>query len=432
MRRRVIVGALALGVLAAPTSVHAQGEGVRNEIRALFTFGNCDNLLCLTGVAAPRGDDFDQAAKTDGEALIAFLGTSLGLTVSNTPISSASYGTTFKFEGGIPVKLVTSAGPIFAERALPLGRNRWFVGLDFSQMTFRRLRGVPLNGLTFNYAAADDTVGAIGILGSPFYENDIVSVKMAMDLNLLVTTFSLTYGLADGVDLGVTVPFERLTIHGRSTAQIVPAGDTILHYFTAHSSNDSLMVDTVVDGASTGIGDLEGHLKINLAQGDRLGVALFLSARFPTGDTTNFLGSGAFSGRGLGIISARFGNFNPHLNLGYTVRDASQRNNSVDAVLGFDDLLSQWATIAVDVLGSWQLGASHLQVPAPVVYQAPARRTMDVTNIPNKQDDLMSFNIGFKFRTRRGIQLVTSALFPLRDSALQPSIAWSGGVEYVF
>lgn len=429
--RRAFIGALVMAVLAAPASVRAQG--VRAEIRNLFTFGDCHDLLCLTGVAEPRGEDFDQAARTDGEALIAFLGTSLGLTVANTPISSASYGTTFRFEGGIPVKLVTSAGPIFAERSLPLGRNRWFAGLDFSQMTFRRLRGVPLNALTFNYAAADDTLtGAIDTLGSPSFENDIVSVKMAMDLDLLVTTFSLTYGLADGVDLGVTVPFERLSIHGRSMAQIVPAGDTILHYFTDHPPNDSLTADTVVDGASTGIGDLEAHLKINLAQGDRLGVALFLSARFPTGDTTNFLGSGAFSGRGLGIISARFGNFNPHLNLGYTVRDAAKRNNSVDVVLGFDDLLSQWATIAVDVLGSWQLGASHLQVPAPVLYLAPTRRTMDVTNIPNKRDDLMSFNVGFKFRTRRGIQLVTSALFPLRDSALQPTVGWTGGVEYVF
>jgi hypothetical protein len=45
----------------------------------------------------------------------------------------------------------------------------------------------------------------------------------------------------------------------------------------------------------------------------------------------------------------------------------------------------------------------------------------------------MSFNFGFKFRTRRGLQIVTSALFPLRDSALlQPTIAWTGGVEYSF
>jgi hypothetical protein len=69
MRRRVIVGALALGVLAAPASVHAQGGGVRDKIQALFTFGECDHLFYLTGVAAPRGDDFDHASDTDGKAL---------------------------------------------------------------------------------------------------------------------------------------------------------------------------------------------------------------------------------------------------------------------------------------------------------------------------------------------------------------------------
>ena len=44
----------------------------------------------------------------------------------------------------------------------------------------------------------------------------------------------------------------------------------------------------------------------------------------------------------------------------------------------------------------------------------------------------MSIAIGFKFATKRGIQIVTNALFPIRDSGLQPSVAFTGGLEYNF
>ena len=39
---------------------------------------------------------------------------------------------------------------------------------------------------------------------------------------------------------------------------------------------------------------------------------------------------------------------------------------------------------------------------------------------------------GFKFQTPRGILLTTNALFPLRNSGMQPSVVWTGGLEYNF
>jgi hypothetical protein len=434
MLRRVVLVASLILAFAAPSPAHAQT--LRDQIRQLFTFGTCGEFVCLSNLTGIHGQHFKPAADTDGTAMIAFLGSSIGLSVSNTPISSASSGTTFRFVGGVPVKTSTSAGPIFAERSQTLGRGRWFVGLGLTQMNFQRLRGVPLNGIQFNYThqdVGDSATGAgIDTLGSPAFENDFINVKMAIDVNLLVASFALTYGLVDGVDVGVTVPFVRTSIHGNSVAQIVPAGGSIVHYFAGTATNPVLTAVSSADGVATGIGDLEGHLKINVAQSDNVGAALFASARFPTGDQNNLLGSGAFSGRALGVVSARLGGFSPHVNLGYTVRDAADQNNSVDGALGYDALLSPWATMAVDVLGSWEIGASRLHVPKPVLYLAPARRTLDVTNIPSQPDNLMSLNLGFKFRTQRGIQIVTNALFPLRNSGLQPSVAWTGGLEYNF
>jgi hypothetical protein len=231
----------------------------------------------------------------------------------------------------------------------------------------------------------------------------------------------------------VTVPFVRTSIQGSSQATIVPADPTqIAHFFDSTSAGKVLTAQSSVRGAASGLGDVEGHIKINVAQSQRIGVALFGSARFPTGDEQNLLGTGRFSARGLGVVSAAFGNFSPHLNLGYTVRDDSVQNNTFDLTLGYDALLAPWATMAFDVLSSWESGSSHLKVPVPVQYQAPVERTLNVTNIPPQQDNSISMSMGFKFTTKRGIQIVTNALFPLRDSGLQPNVMWTGGIGYNF
>jgi hypothetical protein len=427
MLRRVVLGAAT--VLACVAPLHGQ---LRQQIeKELFTFGTCGQPLCLdASQLIGHGDHFIPATQSGGANLISFLSTAIGISVSNTPISSASSGTTFKFEGGLPVKTSTSAGPIFAERAQTLGRGRWFVGLGVSAMNFERLRGVPLRDIQLNFTHQD--VPPLDTLGNPIFENDFINVKVAMDVSLLVTSFSLSYGLVDGVDLSVAVPFVRTSVQGHSIAQIVPVSGTNLHYFAGTQTNPVLTAVASTDGAASGLGDVTGRLKINVAQTNKIGVAILGEARFPTGDENNLLGSGAFSGRGLGIISAAFGDFNPHLNFGVTVRDAKQQNNSIDANLGFDDLLAPWSTMVFDVLGSWQVGDSKLDVPPPVLYTYPSVRTLDVTNIPSQRDDYMSIAIGFKFATRRGIQIVTNALFPIRDSGLQPSVAWTAGLEYNF
>jgi hypothetical protein len=431
MPRRVALAVAALVALTAP----ARAQNLRQQVSQLFTFGNCGEVVCLdTTVLFGHGSHFIPASEAVGRTLITFLSTSIGTSVSNTPISSASSGTTFKFEGGVPVKTSTSAGPVFGERAQTLGRGRWFAGFNVTAIDFARLRGVPLDDISLTLPHQDVNVPGFprDTLGAPAFENDIIAVKTRMNVRVLVAAVSLNYGLVDGVDLGVTVPIVRTAVSGQSTATIVLAGGDTLHRFSGTGTNPVLTSTSTVDGSATGVGDIEGRLKINVAQTDRIGVALVGFARFPTGDADNLLGAGRFSGRAIGVVSARFGDFGPHASVGVTVRDATDVNNSVEANAGFDTLVSPWASMAFDLLGSWVVGKQKIDVPAPVVFLAPARRTLAVTNIPSQQDDLLSLSLGFKFRTRGGMQFVTNALMPLRDSGLQPTIMWTGGVEYNF
>ncbi len=328
----------------------------------------------------------------------------------------------------------TSAGPVFAERAQTLGRGRWFLGVGFTAMGFSRLRGVPLNHITLTLPHTD--VQPPGTppnnLGDQPFELDVIDVNVAMDVSLMVASFSATYGIVDGMDLGVTVPFVRTAVSGQSLARIELIGGDTLHRFGGTGANPVLTSASSVNGTASGLGDIEGRLKINLAQTERLGVAFLGVARFPTGDDNNLIGAGRFSGRALGVISGRFGPFNPHVNLGVTVRDTPLQNATFETNAGFDHLVSPHVTMAVDLLGSWEVGTPKVQVPRPVVYQSPVVHTLAVTDIPSRHDDFMSLALGFKFVTTRGLQIVTNTLFPLRDAGLQPSVVWTVGLEHNF
>ena len=417
--------------LAAQTPVEA--------LNKLFTFGVCGTPLCLdlkpdsvTGVN--HGLHFIPALETSGGTVITFLSSAIGVSVANTPTSSSSSGTTFRFEGGVPVKTSTSAGPIFGQRAQTLGRGRWVVGMGFTEVHFDRLRGVPLGSIVFNFRHVPRPSTDTNPAPEPF-RRDFVQMRLNMHVDLLVSTFSATYGLTDGIDLGVTVPFVRTAVSGNSTAEIFLVGGDTLHRFGGTGANPVLTAATSASGVASGLGDIETRLKIRVIQSQRVGLSVLGVSRFASGDENNLLGAGAFTGRGLGIISGRFGDFNPHGYLGYTIRRGTLQTNSVEANVGFDQLLAPWATLAFDVLGSWQSGASKIDVPKPAQYgppDAPFPYTLDVTNIPSQRDNFTNMSFGMKFRTKRGIQIVMNTLVPVHTAGLQASFVWTGGLEYNF
>jgi hypothetical protein len=420
---------LLVALLLAPASLAAQS--LRDQIRTdLFTFGNCGEPLCLAGALPGHGSHFIPATQSAAGDILDLLGNALAASVSNTPVGSTSSGVTYQFVGGLPVKTATSGGPIFGERAQTLGKGRFFVGTNISAMHFERLRGVRMEDIEFNFTHEDTP--PLDTLGSPFFENDVIGVRVAMNISLIVTTFVASYGVVDGVDLSVAVPLVHTSVQGTSVATIHPAGYPSPHRFAGTDSAPVMTAVAGMDGAATGVGDVAARLKVNVVQSNAFGAAILLDGRFPTGDEQNLLGSGKFSGRGLGIVSAKFGTLAPHLNIGYVFRDARQSNSSVVATAGFDNAVAGWATMAFDLISEWQLGDSKLKIPGPVQYQLPFPHTVDPTNIPAQHDDFLSASVGFKFQTPRGILITTNALFPLRNSGMQPSAVWTGGLEYNF
>lgn len=431
MLRRSVASLLLPMLVVTPL----EAQGLRSQISKLFSFGDCGQPLCLAGSISvgglsPHGFHFIPSAAAGNATLIGFVTDAIGSSVANTPISATSSGATFSFEGGLPVKTSVSSGPVFGERSQTLGRGRVFIGANVTGIHFESLRGVPLDNIALNFTHQD--VGNPG-LGDRAVENDVIAVRLSLDVNLVVASFFVTYGLLDFVDIGVAVPVVRTSLEGTSVAQILPfGGDTAVHFFAGTPSTPVLRATAATRGSASGFGDVAVRVKVNFVQGKRAGVSMLIDGRLPTGDSANLTGAGDAAVRALAIVSARFGDFSPHLNAGYLGRGGAQQNDAVLATVGLDQPLGSWATLAADLISEWQVGVSKLTLPGPVNYILPFPRTIDPTNVPNRRDNLLNGSFGFKFITPRGVTVVANSIVPLGHGGLTPGVVWTMGLEYSF
>ncbi len=444
MRRLLVTATLAL--LAAPP-MHAQN--LRDQLSDLFIFGMGGAPLNLGGTSDPdnpdsiriHGDHFVPAAVASNGTVISFLTNSIGSNVANVPVSATSGGSTFSFQGGVPTRTSTSAGPIFGERAQTLGRGRVLAGLARTGVHFKTLRGVDLDRIRFTFTHANSDFpgcdsaagGDCTLLGIPRLENESIDLNLSLDVRLTVTSFLLTYGITDRIDVGVALPLVSVGLEGTSNAQINPFGPPpAVHFFGGTPDDPILTASRSIDGSSTGLGDIDARVKLNLRRSEPLSVAVLGDVRFPTGSETNLLGSGSFAVRGLAILSAHFGAFSPHANVGYLYRGGDFETDAVLATLGFDHLLAPWATLAVDLISQLQVGDSPLEVPGPVHIEAPYHRTITPTVIPDSRDDLVDGSIGVKLAAAPGLTVVGNGGWSLNRGGLRPDVIWTAGVEYNF
>jgi hypothetical protein len=436
---RARCGVLTLGLLLVVVSpIRGQGpigtstpstptSGLRDRIRELFSFGECGRPLCLDNsinATNGHGDHFVPDIIANNGAILEFLTDAIAASAANLPLSATTSGVTFRFVGGLPVRTSSSLGPIFGERAQTLGKGRFVVGANMSGLNFTSLRGVPLNQIVLNFS--HDDVDPPG-LGQPLRENDILQVRLDLSVNLLVSTFFTTWGLSDKVDVAIAVPIVHTGLTGRSTGQFFPFGIPTSHFFAGDSANPVLSARAATFGFATGLGDIALRTKWSLRQTEDGGIAFMADARLPTGSDEDLTGSGHFSLRGLLLASARMGDFAPHLNLGYAMRGG--RNDAILATGGFDQPLSDWATLAVDVISEWQVGESSLRLPGVVTIDFPVTRTITPTNIPNIKDHRVSGSFGLKFRTPGGPIVVANALMPMRRGGLESRFIWTLGID---
>jgi len=447
---------LCSAMLVLTGTARAQADqSLRGKISQLFIFGSGEDPLFLAGTADPNnpasirahGAHFVPSAVSENGSLIGFISGAIATSVGNLPIGATSGGATFRFEGGMPVKTSTSAGPIFAERAQTLGQGRTIVGIGRNSFHFSSLRGVPLDDIelifthqnvtNLEFPGCDSIQGGdCSKMGIPNLENDIMQFRLNLNLDVTVTNLYATYGLTDRFDVGVVVPLVSAHLHGQSFAQIIPfGGPTAAHFFAGTPTNPVLSAARDVDGSSFGVGDVAVRSKFKIHESDKSRVALLGEARFATGAADDLLGAGVFSARGMAVVSGVVGNFSPHANVGYAYHARTSElpwNDAVTATAGFDDLIAPRVTLAADLVSELQVGRSNLHLPGPVTFDAPFHRVIQPTTIPDERDDLVNGSFGFKFQLPNAFTAVANALVPLNRGGVRPNVIYTTALEFNF
>ncbi len=433
MFRRFLRAALPFVALSAiPAGVGAQTEehGLRSRIQEeLFTFGECGSPLCLD-LDNVHGDHFLPALAEGNDAVIVFVADAIGNATLSVPLGATSSGATFSIVGGLPVRTSISAGPTFGERTQTLGRGRFLLGAGVTGVEPPSRTGVPLDGVRLTFKHQDNDPDTI--FGNPQFENDVIALDLQMNVNVLVGTIALTYGVTDFMDIGFAVPFVRTEVSGLSDAQILPFGDVAIHRFGGNATNPILRATSSMQGSASGIGDVAARLKINFGQSARMGAGLLAEARLPTGDEANLLGVGAAQIRATALYSAQFGSFSPHFNVGYAARTGESQRDGVVIQVAMDNLLADWATLSAGFESEIAVGDPTTVLPGPFALEEPFVRQFPSTNIPNADGDLLRASLGAKFSVRGGTVLTTNAIFPLREVGLQPDLIWTLGMEFGF
>jgi hypothetical protein len=436
---------LLLALVGSP--LHAQA--LEDRITDLFIFGEGDEVLFLGGSGGAEdpdiqahGSHFIPSAVEGNATIISFLTNAVGSNVANLPVSASSGGETFRFEGATPVRTSISPGPIYAERAQTLGSGRLFMSLSRTGLSYETLRGVPMDDLSlvFTHANVDfpgcdqQFGGDCSRYGIPLLENEFIDFRLGLNVTVDVTAFALTYGVNDRIDLGVVLPVVKTAIRGTSEASIVPFGSTgpASHFFAGTEDDPVLTATRFVEGSSSGLGDVSARVKVNLRAATPVSLAVLAEGRFPTGSEEDLRGSGAVALRGIGIVSARFGEFSPHANIGYQYRGRELDPDVFLLTAGFDQLLSSWATMAAELITEFPIGSSEIPVPQDAVLEEPFRRVIHTSSIPDRRDDIINASLGLKLSIPRAVTLVANSAFPLNRGGMRPDVLWTVGAEYTF
>jgi hypothetical protein len=430
-------------------STPAQGQGLRGKISDLFIFGAGQDPLFLAGSGDPNnpanlrahGEHFVPSSAAENFAVINFITDALGRNVANMPIGSTSGSETFRFVGGVPVRTSTSAGPIFAERPQTLGKGRVLAGINRSGFRFTTIRGVDMRDIDLFFTHQNvDFPGCATTFGDdcakygvPGFENDAMAFNLSIDLDVRVTSLFLTYGVNDRFDVGLVMPVVQAEFNGESRAEIRPfGGTTASHYFSGTSQSPVLAAERQTRGSATGLGDVAVRLKASLRNTPAASLGFLIDMRLPTGSEKDLLGAGSFAGRAVAIVASKFGDFSPHLNVGYLYRAGERQNDAVLGTVGFDQRLGAGVTLAADLVSELQVGDSKLELPATLHYEAPFRRTLNPTEIPDIRDDVINGSFGFKVSAAKNLTAVVNTLFPLNRGGLRADLTYTAGLEYSF
>ncbi len=426
----------------------------------------------------------------------AALNTEIGTQMTLLPIASPASGFTYEFDRntGLFTRSAQSFGPVLTERGETIGRHKFYFGGTFQRFRFSKIDGVDLHNFQSVFTQAPGSAPA----GARAVESQFISTQNSVDLKLNQFTAFGTYGLTNRIDISVAIPLLEVGYNVNSIATINrivntepivtaspsgpvvtccsaggpgPNGPVYANYFDPNNkqgsvvrefSNNQYAPDILTNPAKTGdlywdpsknsasgLGDVTVRVKGRVYRSDRMTISLLTDLRFPTGDQTNFLGTGAWGVKPFAAASFRTGWLTPHVNLGYQWNGASLLggniwNGTVGSLpsyaffsAGTDLGVTKGLTLAVDYLGQELINAPQVTT-STYTSSGPLVSTGQIGTFPtvvsNSTQTYNQSNVAFGAKYALFDRLLVSGnvMIAVNDGGLRQRVTPLIGVSYIF
>jgi hypothetical protein len=468
------------------------------QIYGPFGFGTAQDQ---TQSVLYTGDFHAAHFGTDFLATFAPINQAVGIQVSQLPIASPSSGITFTFDKVTRLETPAtdeSLGPILGERAGTIGRKRLFVGFSYQDFNFSTIDGQHISNIPTVLQhqpfraqppltpCPNQTALAPKYDGDPCFVRDYIQTTNSIHLRVHQYTIYVTYGITRHLDFSAAIPILDVQMKVTSNATIVPnsaapsavgAPGNVWHSFNTQNpalapqcasavaaGQPCLQASFSDSGSATGIGDVVLRGKYTVYQGERAGFAVGMDVRLPSGDETNFLGSGAVGVKPFGVFSYK-ARVSPHAEVGYEVNGGSTLagNNLVPSgsatvakgslpnrflyIVGADVVITKRLTGAFDIYGQRLFSAPQfVSQPYQDYGNCSGPTNADAVNcavytpgtthpdVAQKTTDVNITNasLGLKLRAFSKLVITGNALLKLDDGGLRSRVVPLVGVSYSF
>lgn len=430
--------------LFASTPAFAQTQTRPSTLSTLFEdiFGpnglvvsSDDVLLDGTNHAA----HFNSSFQSDFRLMNIALATQL----TAVPLPSPASGFTYKFDPstGTFQRSTRSFGPILSDRGETIGRGRIAFGTNMQFYSFDHLDGTRLTSVpaVFKHDDYQTTPG----------RSDVIFTENSISASVTQTTFALTYGVTERVEVSAAVPLVRtqMSLLSNATIERVGTGSNLgIHYFydQAALGNHGTSHQFFSEGSAAGIGDVVLRTKATVLQGGGRSLAAGIDLRLPSGDEENLLGSGAVGARPFAAFSSAFGAVSPHVNVAYQWNGSSllagdvRENVKADlpdqfqVVGGTEVVMDPHVTFVFDVLAQRFLNSPRLET-FPFVASGPAG-TVNLEDLAFTTENFWSTSgsVGLKANIAKRLLINFNLRFALNHAGLTDRLTPLVGMEWAF
>jgi hypothetical protein len=418
MRRLLSSLVLSLSLLLLATGVSAQST----PPACSQSSGKSNTLYCMpilsteNAYQVPAGQE-NFVVQSGFIPVTSAIGTQLSTLPTPTPAS----GLIFSFgPGGLTAE--RELGPIFSNAPWTVGKHRLYLAFAYQHFEFDKINSVPFSNIPLALSACHDinstTCGPVVLTNS----------RYSVSLNEYISYAS--FGLSDRVDVSVMIPIVNARTSITTTCSVCFQQ---LDYSVNGTPASMGFIPNAAHGTSSGIGDVTISIKAGVIKQEKLGLAVGIDVRTPTGNANNFLGAGTLGAHPYMSIGYR-GRFSPHLNVGGVINGNSilasangstpgQLPKSFDYSVGADYSVARWLSLSGDFLGQTFFHAGTVAVD---------QSGLALHASTNQTDNTNTVALGFKSVPLKRLLISGNVLINVDNNSLHYKPSPMVGVSYTF